>query len=361
MAYTGAVVTSGRGRGVVVATGTATELGAIAGLMRGEEATETPLQRRMTGFAKVIGVAVGAASAVAFASGIALGGRAHEMFLTAVALAVSAVPEGLPVAVTITLAIGVSRMAKRNAIVRRLPAVETLGSTTVIGSDKTGTLTENRMTVQEVWADERVYHLAGDEPGAAFVIDDEPTGLETHPTLHEVLLAGVLANEAEVYLGDGEIIATGDPTEVALLVAAMNAGIVPDEARDLHPMFAEIPFEPERRYSASVRERDGTHLVFVKGAPERVIDMCTHMLTGDGPTPIEPGAIASAARDLASRGLRVLAMAHRTLPRPPSDPDAIVEPQGLTFLGLQGMMDPPRPAVREVGAPHRDIWPRASR
>jgi magnesium-transporting ATPase (P-type) len=151
MAYTGAVVTSGRGRGVVVATGTATELGAIAGLMRGEEATETPLQRRMTGFAKVIGVAVGAASVVAFASGMALGGQPHEMFLTAVALAVSAVPEGLPVAVTITLAIGVSRMAKRNAIVRRLPAVETLGSTTVIGSDKTGTLTENRMTVQEVF------------------------------------------------------------------------------------------------------------------------------------------------------------------------------------------------------------------
>jgi magnesium-transporting ATPase (P-type) len=347
MAYTGAVVTGGRGRGVVVATGTSTELGAIAGLMRGERATETPLQRRLSSFAKVVGAAVGAASVVAFASGVALGGGAHEMFLTSVALAVSAVPEGLPVAVTITLAIGVGRMARRNAIVRRLSAVETLGSTTVIGSDKTGTLTQNRMTVEEVWADGRLYRLAGDEPTAGFVLDDEPVGLESHRTLHEVLLAGVLTNEAEVYRGDGEIVSTGDPTEVALLVAAMNAGIVPDEARQAQPPFAEIPFEPERRYSASVRERPGAQTVFVKGAPERVIDMCTHMLTEDGPLPVDANIIMAAARDLASRGLRVLAMAHRTVATPLTAPTEIAEPERLTFLGLQGMMDPPRPAVRE--------------
>ncbi|MBN2622253.1 MAG: HAD-IC family P-type ATPase, partial [Acidimicrobiales bacterium] len=347
MAFTGAIVTSGRGRGIVVATGADTELGTIAGLMRGETSVETPLQRQIGRLAKLIGLAVGVASVVAFASGVALGGSVQEMFLTAVALAVSAVPEGLPVAVTITFAIGVSRMAGRNAIVRRLPAVETLGSTTVIGSDKTGTLTENRMTVQEVWASGRTYRLAGDEPDAGFLVDDEPASIETHPVFHETLLTGVLDNEADVFLDDDHIESTGDPTEVALVVAGMNIGIDEEEAREAYPLFAEIPFETERRYSASIRERHGTHTIFVKGAPERVVAMCTAMLTDDGPVPIDAETVEAAARDLAGRGLRVLAMAQHRLPEPLAHPEDVDEPEGLIFVGLQGMLDPPRPGVRE--------------
>jgi magnesium-transporting ATPase (P-type) len=218
MAYTGAVVTGGRGRGVVVATGQDTQLGAIAGMIRAERRVATPLQERLDRFARLVGIAVGVAASVAFVSGVALGGTVREMFLTAVALAVAAIPEGLPIAVTVTLALGVHRMAGRNAIVRRLAAVETLGSTTVIGSDKTGTLTENRMTVQEVWAGGRVHRAWEGVPAGS------PVG--------KALLAGVLANEAEAYLTAEGLHSIGDPTEVALLVAAMQAGIIPDEVRE---------------------------------------------------------------------------------------------------------------------------------
>jgi Ca2+-transporting ATPase len=332
MAYSGAVVASGRGRGVVAATGADTELGTIAGLIRDEPVTATPLQVRMGRFARVIGAACAVGAALAFGSGIALGGEVGEMFLTAVALAVAAIPEGLPVALTVALALGVHRMAKRRAIVRRLPAVETLGSTTVIGSDKTGTLTENRMVVQEVWAGGR-FHRVG---------DPAPEGSAAYRTL----LAGVLTNEAEAFLTErGDVHASGDPTEVALLVSAAAAGVVPDEVRDDFPLFAEIPFEPERRYSASVREVDGGHEVFVKGAPERVLAMSTHLLTAGGVVPLDRTAAAEAAARMAGRGLRVLAMASRRLPAALAGPEEVAEPEGLLLLGLQGMMDPPRPGV----------------
>ena len=296
MAYTGAVVSSGRGRGVVVATGQQTELGEIAGLLRQAETVATPLQLRMGRFARLIAVAVLIGSVLAFASGLALGGTLSEMFLAAVALAVAAVPEGLPITVTVAMALGVYRMARRQAIVRRLPAVETLGSTTVIGSDKTGTLTENRMTVQEIWAGGQ-FHPAGEAaaPGSP---------------LHQTLLAGVLTNEAEAFYDEqGALSTTGDPTEVALLTAAMAAGLVPDELRDDYPVFAEIPFEPQRRYSASVRLVNGERVSYVKGAPERVLDMCDRMLTVNGEVPLDRAAVEQAAAQLAGRGLRVLAMA----------------------------------------------------
>jgi magnesium-transporting ATPase (P-type) len=346
MAHTGSVVTSGRGRGVAVATGGSTELGAIAGLIRAEATTETPLQRRMASFAKIVGLIVGVASVVTFVSGVALGGSADEMFLTAVALAVAAIPEGLPVVFTITLALGVRRMARRNAIVRRLPAVETLGSTTVIGSDKTGTLTENRMTVQQVWTGGRFYSVG--EASAGLVVDGEPATLDEHPGLNRTLLAGLLTNEAEAYRTDHGLQVTGDPTEVALLVSAMAVGIEPDEARSAYPLFAEIPFEPERRYSASFRARHGKQVVFVKGAPERVAEMSTETLTEAGPAPIDRDAIQHASHRLAEAGLRVLAMAYRELPEPLDDPTEVTEPDRLVFLGLQGMMDPPRHGVREA-------------
>jgi Ca2+-transporting ATPase len=351
MAYTGAIVTSGRGAGIVVATGEATELGAIAGLMRSETDTATPLQRRMDRFARIIGLVVGAGAVLAFVSGMALGEPAHEMFLVAVALAVSAVPEGLPVAVTITLAVGVSRMARRQAIVRRLGAVETLGSTTVIGSDKTGTLTQNRMTVQEIWTADHRFALAGQAPHGSFVEGDEPASIDDDAVLHRTLLCGVLTNEADVYWRDGDVVTTGDPTEAALLVAAMTAGIEPDAARTAYPLHDDLPFEPVRQYSASVRNGDDGPTVFVKGAPERVVGMCASVLTDHGAVPIDSLAVNRAAADMAGRGLRVLAMAYRP---PGCDP---VEVGGadddfddLVLVGLQAMIDPPRPGVREAVA-----------
>ena len=342
MAFTGSIVASGRGRGYVVATGQATELGAIAGLVRVQEATEGPLQARMASFARIVGTAIVIASVVTFASGILLGEPADLMFHTAVAMAVSAVPEGLPVAVTVTLAIGVGRMARRKAVLRRLPAIETLGSTTVIGSDKTGTLTENRMTVQAIWAGGCVVDAprGGDGP--------ETTTESIRQTLH----AGVLTNEADlVHTADG-VVSIGDPTEVALLVAAADAGIDPGELRAQHTTVAEIPFESGRRYSGTIRQSGDEHVLFVKGAPERVISMCTSVLTDDGPRPLDPQVAHEAARKLAGRGLRVLAMGYRHLRhrdhgvRLASLAEEEVDPEGLVLAGLQGMMDPPREGVR---------------
>ncbi|HEY8451535.1 MAG: HAD-IC family P-type ATPase [Micromonosporaceae bacterium] len=337
MAYTGAVVTSGRGRGVAVATGAATELGAIAGMIRREPVSVTPLQARMARFARLIGLAVAVSAATAFAVGLAVGEQARQMFRTAVALAVAAVPEGLPVVVTVALALGVHRMARRNAIVRRLNAVETLGSTTVIGSDKTGTLTENRMRVRQLWV------------GGQFRPADGP--VEPGSPVHQVLVAGVLANEAQAYLTSEGIHATGDPTDVALLVAAMDAGLIPAELREEHGLFAEIPFEPERRYCAAVWEVDGEHMVYAKGGPERIMAMCDRQLAADGTVvPLDHDQVAAAASQLAAQGLRVLATAHGRLPEPPADPDDVAEPEGLVLLGLVGMMDPPREGVAEAVA-----------
>jgi magnesium-transporting ATPase (P-type) len=400
MAYTGALVTNGRARGVVVATGASTELGKIAGTIRREEAAPTPLQMRMNRFATGIGAIVGIASVIAFVSGVALGGDVDDMFLTAVALAVAAIPEGLPVVFTVTLALGVHRMAQRHAIVRRLPAVETLGSTTVIGSDKTGTLTENRMTVQTIWAggqwfearnvsgvDRETRPVRGAEgvEGAveATVADDgdalrangsipyEPSGFTSRAgpssdgshdssdgdasssdasssSLHRLLVTGVLANEAEVHRSDDGFQSIGDPTEVALLLAAVGEGIEPDDVRRHHHVFAQIPFESERRYSAVICERDGIHDTHVKGAPERVVEMCQFMLTENGPVPIDRDAVLAAVHEMAGQGLRTLAMAHGESPARPHDNDHVDEPDDLVLLGLQGMMDPPRAGVREA-------------
>jgi calcium-translocating P-type ATPase len=343
MAFMGTVVASGRGRGYVVGTGERTELGSIAESIRGEAETETPLQHRMTRFAHVIGVAVAISSTLAFAIGVALGQSPSDMFMVAVALAVSAVPEGLPVVFTITLALAVRRMARRNAIVRRLPAVETLGSTTTIGSDKTGTLTENRMTVREVWAGGQSIVV---EPGTAAAADRVPDA-STGSALQLTLLAGVLTNEAELYRRDDTIETQGDPTEAALLVAAAALGLEPDAARAAYPAVEELPFEPDRQYSASVCLHGASHVMFVKGAPERVLSMSTRMLTGGGEGPLDHDAVLDAARTMAARGLRVLAMAWRPLPRAPEG-GVVPAPEELTFVGLQGMLDPPRAGVREA-------------
>jgi magnesium-transporting ATPase (P-type) len=333
----------------VVATGADTALGAIAGMMRSEAILETPLQKRMTRLAHIIGIAVGIAAAVVFVTGVALGGEIGEMFLTAVALAVAAIPEGLPVVFTITLALGVRRMAQRNAIIRRLPAVETLGSTTVIGSDKTGTLTENRMTVTAIWAAGTRYARDGSDHGYGFSVDGAAPGSDTDSALERTLVIGALANEASVDLNGDEPDPTGDPTEVALLLAAVGHGL---DLESLTPgvVVAEVPFESDRRYSAVVVDRDEGHEVLVKGAPERIIEMCQMHMTADGPVPIDADMLRDEAQGLASEGLRVLAMAWR----PPSDDVAITDLDGLgdldglVLIGMQGMLDPARAGVADA-------------
>ncbi len=343
IAYAGSIVTSGRGRAIVVGTAMDTELGRIAGHMRTEANPETPMQRRMAHFATIIGVVVAIAAAASFVLGVSLGGDASEMFIVAVALAVAAVPEGLPIAFTITLALGVRRMARRNAIVRRLPAVETLGSTTVIGSDKTGTLTQNRMTVRDMWAGGRLYRIRDDgiEPING---EPDPSPLEEHRPLYLSLLAGVLTNEADIYRSGGSVETQGDPTEAALLLAAEALGLGPAEARQAYEVVAELPFESERQFSSSLRTRYGKQQLFLKGAPERVLSMCTVILSENGEEPLDREAVAAAAAEMAGRGLRVLAFAYRDS----GEASAMEHPDGLTFLGLTGLLDPPRHGVLEA-------------
>jgi magnesium-transporting ATPase (P-type) len=342
MAWNGAVVASGRGRGYVVETGIRTQLGQIAEQIRTEHARETPLQQRMSRFAGIIGIVVAISAVAAVGIGLAMGETLHDMFLVAVALAVAAVPEGLPVVFTITLALGVRRMARRRAIVRRLPAVETLGSTTVIGSDKTGTLTENRMTVQEIWAGGELTHLpAGVGPGSA----PSATGLAT--PLARALAAGILTNEASARPVEHGFEIHGDPTEAALIVAGHRLGMDPDAVRRAEPTVLEIPFESERRYSAAWRQRDGRTTLYVKGAPERILEMATQAEGPDGPVPLDRDEVLEVAHEMAGRGLRVLAMAYRMDEQPPDEAADAPEPSGLVLAGLQGMMDPPREGVRE--------------
>jgi magnesium-transporting ATPase (P-type) len=345
MAFMGTSVTTGRGRGYVVAVGSGTELGAIADEIRHETRAVPPLQARITRFAHIVAVAVAASAVLAFILGVAIGRGWAEMFLIAVALSVAAIPEGLPVAFTITLARGVHRMARRKAIVRRLPAVETLGSTSVIGSDKTGTLTENRMTVQEIWADGRAWPVPGAHADGR--AEEGATPAAGSP-LHFTLLAGVLANEASVLPVGGEFEAQGDPTEVALLRAAWRFGLDPEEVRRAHTVQAEIPFESERQYSAVYVRRGDEHRVFLKGAPERVVGMCRAMQRDTGPGALDADSVLDAAHAMADRGLRVLAMAYRIMTGAPPDVEHPPAPEDLVFAGLQGMMDPPREGVREA-------------
>lgn len=337
MAYGGTIVAGGRGRAVVVATGEATAIGAIASTMRREKPPQTPLQRRTGEFARLISIGVAGLALLTVILGAARGESIVYMFRVAVAMAVSAVPEGLPVAFTITLTLGVRRMAARNAIIRHLPAVETLGSTTVIGSDKTGTLTENHMVVQEVWTSEKSIPTA---EGAALQ--------ELSGPLRKTLLAGVLTNEAELFETEGGYERRGDPTEVALLEAAAHFGIEHEDERARAPISLQIPFESERQYSGTVRGAGETRRLYIKGAPERVVEMCDTMAVADGSKSIDRQAIHAAATAMAARGLRVLAMAEGAFG--PSTPPLgeLPVPAQLCFSGMQGMMDPPRPGVRDA-------------
>ncbi|MEF8722610.1 MAG: HAD-IC family P-type ATPase [Candidatus Accumulibacter delftensis] len=365
MAYAGTVMITGRGAGVVVDTGDRTETGRISQLIAEAPDLTTPLTRKMAVFSNWLLIAIGLLAVLTFIVGMWRGSSAFEMFMAAVALAVGAIPEGLPAAMTITLAIGVARMAKRRAIIRKLPAVETLGSTTIICSDKTGTLTENQMTVRELYAGGVQTTVSGSGYAPEGKLGD---GSEIAGALRECLLAGVLCNDAalskEEAGSEGKDLRehgeqwtiVGDPTEGALIVVARKAGL--DEAT-LHKRFPrhdEIPFDSTRQYMATAHEIDGQRLAYFKGALEQLLPRSRQMLDASGePVALRSEEIENAARAMAREGLRVLAIARLTSTTTKTLPalDEHSADAGLEFIGLVGMIDPPRPkAIAAVATCH---------
>ncbi|MFY9328461.1 MAG: cation-transporting P-type ATPase [Georgfuchsia sp.] len=342
MAYTGTLVVGGQGCGVVIATGDATETGRISQLIAQAPELTTPLTRKIGEFSQRLLVAILALAGLTFVVGVLRGESAFDMFMAAVALSVGAIPEGLPAAITVTLAIGVARMAKRRAIIRKLPAVETLGGTTVICSDKTGTLTENAMTVRAVWTGGDVFTISGNGYGPAGQIELNGQTAAVAGALRETLLAGVLCNDACLVHKDNQWIVTGDPTEGALLSAARRGALDADTLNSVFPRLDELPFDSTRQYMATLHEIEGARIVCVKGAVEKLLPACRMMLDPLGrEVPLEPDAIHAAAISMADNGLRVLAMARSELAAEQLLEHAHVG-RGLVFLGLVGMIDPPR-------------------
>ncbi len=349
MAFAGTLVVRGRGEGVVVATGRDTELGRIAAGVVEEPLGQAPLVTRMETFTRRVAALVAVAAAVMAAVALARGMALSAVFLMAVALAVSVIPEGLPVALTVALAIGMRRMARRNVIVRRLVAVEALGSCTFIATDKTGTLTLNELTVRRIrFPGLPAWEVSGRgrvPEGAVHTPSGEPEPGE-RVLLERLARAAVLANEGFLGLRDGQWVSHGDPVDVALLVMAHKAGVTRQEALNTHPQLAEIPFESERLFSASFNEVAGRPHAFVKGAVERLLPMCARMASLEGDRPLDRKAVEEAAAEMARAGFRVLALAEG-----PVTPEAggLLGPQqlrDLVFLGLVGMIDPLRPEAK---------------
>jgi cation-transporting ATPase F len=353
MLYSGTLVISGSGSAIAVATGAQTELGEIHRLVGAAEVLATPLTRKLARFSRLLTGVILALAAVTFAAGVARGEQAAHMLTAAVALAVGAIPEGLPAAVTITLAIGVGRMARRQAIIRRLPAVETLGSTTVICTDKTGTLTRNQMTVRHIWTHAGAYQVTGGgySPDGHILGDAEKrVDLSSDAALLWTLVAGARCGDARLSLQDSGWNVLGDPTEGALQVAAAKAGIDADRLRTELPRVATIPFTSERQYMATLHlETDTDTLVgFVKGAAERVLDLCGAVMDEAGhPRRLDRARVLRTADEFARDGLRVLAVAILPVGRTTA-PDAFDEGAlagRLVLAGLQAMLDPARPAA----------------
>jgi Ca2+-transporting ATPase len=375
MAYSGTLVSYGRGRGLVVATGMQTQIGQIAQMLQSVETEATPLQRKLDQLGKVLGWAALAVSGLVFLLGWARGIEPLEIFLVAVSLAVAAVPEGLPAVVTVTLALGMREMIQRNALVRKLSSVETLGSTTVICSDKTGTLTQNMMTATQLWVDGTTFEIhAGAEDVAneagsldgTFHIDGSPVDLSDYPASTTALWVAVLDNDAEFETNDdGTFRVVGDPTEVALIVAANRAGARRNELEQAYPRIDEIPFDSSRKRMTTVHKvlkpkpedaspfYDGSLLEWevaaTKGAPDVVLDLCTRYQTIEDVT--EPMSderrqrILDANEAMAREALRVIALAYRVEKDVPDQATPETVEHDLIFVGLMGMIDPARPEV----------------
>jgi Ca2+-transporting ATPase len=344
MAFSSSMVTYGRGRGVVVATGMKTEVGKIADMLQQSDDTETPMSRRLEQLGKVLGIAALIICALIFIVGILYGNSVINMFMTAVTLAVAAIPEGLPAVSTVVLAIGVQRLVKRNAIIRTLPSVETLGSATVICSDKTGTLTQNKMTVVEAYVNHRKIKINRSSPASK--LNDEENRL---------LSISVLCADATIRDGeDGKLEFTGDPTETALLDFGALYSVFKNDLEKSYPRVAEIPFDSERKRMTTVnRMSEKTTRVNVKGGLDEVLSVCNRIVVHGEIKPLtqeDRSQISRANESMANSALRVLAMAYKDLPEAPQKAETGNLENDLIFIGLLGMIDPARPEVIDAVA-----------
>jgi Ca2+-transporting ATPase len=370
-AFMGTLVVYGRGRGVVVSTGMRTQLGMIATMLQTMEEEETPLQRKLDQLGKTLGIAALIICGLVFLTGILQGGNILEMFMVAVSLAIAAVPEGLPAIVTISLALGMREMIRRHALIRRLSSVETLGSATVICSDKTGTLTQNAMTVTRLWVDGTFVEVGGHGyvPEGEFRVDGKALDFNQYPAVLTALWIGALNNDAvlEVNTNNGENAyrIVGDPTEGALLVAAAKAGALPEQLQMAYPREDEVPFDSMRKRMVTVhavrapRPDDASpfgaavapdlHVVTVKGAPDEVLRLCRYYQDRyDQPQPLDDATrqrILAANDAMTREALRVLGVAYRVIPALPEQTDPEALERDLVFVGLIGMIDPARPEV----------------
>ncbi len=351
MAYAGALVTYGQGEGIVIATGNKTETGRIAHLISEVVELQTPLTKRIAKFSHLLLYVILALAGLTFAIGVVQDNPILDMFMAAVALAVGTIPEGLPAAVTITLAIGVRRMASRRAIIRKLPAVETLGSTTIICSDKTGTLTENQMTVQEIVSGGKRFSVSGSgyDPQGELLEADQTVDGKQFPALDQCLVAGMLCNDSRLVSKDGRWAVEGDPTEGALIVSGRKSGLSESDLTQQLPRKDVLPFESDRQYMATLHAASGESIIYAKGAVEVILPKCDRMLSQSGdPESFDAHNIISEAETMAAKGLRVLAFAKKVVDEKTLTLDHESVASGMVFLGLQAMIDPPRKEAIEA-------------
>ena len=342
MVFNGTIVTNGHGRAVVTAAGMGTEIGHIATLIKETKAEPTPLQKKLASLSGILGILVLVIAVIVFAAGVLYGKPMFTMLLAAIALAVAAIPEGLPAVVTITLALGVQKMAKRNALIRKLPSVETLGACTVICSDKTGTLTHNEMTVKKIYSNGDVVDVSGSGYNTE--------GMFSKPAKHfeQLLVAGVLNNNASLKKEAGLWSVIGDPTEAALLVSAKKAGIDAERLKSRCTRLSEIEFTSERKRMTTINKVGNKTIAYTKGAPEVVLDLCNRVLIGGRLVRLtrdEKKKILEVNEQFASNALRVLGFALKEVSG--KEPPMAIEKE-MVFIGLQAMIDPPRPEVRDA-------------
>ncbi len=347
MLYSSTLVTYGTAKGIVVTTGDNTQIGQISQLINSAELLTTPLTRKIKTFSHILLIVILALATITFGVGLWHGETWEYLFMASVVIAVAMIPEGLPAVMTITLAIGVARMAKSHAIIRHLPAVETLGSTTIICSDKTGTLTQNEMTVQQLWCAHHHYQVTGTgyTPEGSILQNEQPVNAAQTPVLSELLLAGLLCNDAQLKYKEGQWTIIGDPTEAALLVSAVKAELNDLSQLNHNPRLDTLAFESQHQYMATLHsvENQPQRIAYIKGSVESILQRSTHLLDHNQTlTPFDPSDILEQVERMAKQGLRILAFAKKILPETTQQVQHADIQSGLVFLGLQGMMDPPR-------------------
>lgn len=356
MVFMGTTVTAGRAKALVVETGMKTELGKIAQMLQETPPEPTPLQRQLASLGKILGIAAGIIVVVVFVTGLFWGEDIVEMFMTAIALAVAAIPEGLPSVVTIVLALGVTRMSRRKAIIRKLPAVETLGVANYICSDKTGTLTKNEMTITKILMEDNLYQITGtgySPKGEFFTASGSKINPLESDNLELMLFGGLLATDAQLEVIETGYQVIGDPTEGALVVVAGKAGLNKCEVEKKYPRIGELPFDSDRKLMTTFHRMEGTVYSFTKGAPDVLLSRCQEVVTGEGTKPLTEdyrAKILKGNSDMASEGLRVLGLAMRQWGEMPTDFSVETAESELTFVGFFGMQDPARPEAKEAVA-----------